>query len=115
MRYKLYLDGLPAAVVVRDPVTGVIQVDYDDGVPVGKLENVFGSGGGGSRPSVKFILYNHFNFVVKVSPAPQTTTSELRIVGFEIEPRSYAPEGPLAWNNAIHRPLYLDELRQQLV
>lgn len=37
MHYKLYLDELPAAVVIRDPVNGDVHKDYNEGIPVGKL------------------------------------------------------------------------------
>ena len=34
--YNLYLDGLPAAVKIRDPETGELETNYQDGIPVGK-------------------------------------------------------------------------------
>jgi len=42
-------------------------------------------------------------------------TTAVRIVGFEVEPRSYTPSMEPArrpnWEYKVHRPLYLDELR----
>ena len=80
MRYKLYLDELPAAVVVRDPITDHFKTEYSEGIPVGKL--IIDSSG-----KNKYILYNHFNFLVKTQPIAKS--SKIRIVGFEIEPRYY--------------------------
>ena len=66
MHYKLYLDGLPAAVIIRDPVTGYIKRDYQEGVPVGRM--VWSADGDTSNLTKKFILYNHWNIMVKVHP-----------------------------------------------
>ena len=65
--YRIYIDGLPAAVIVRDPVTGHVHKDYNEGIPVGKyvLDNT-----DVNNPVEKYILYNHFNFVVKTQPVP---------------------------------------------
>ena len=65
MRYKLYLDELPAAVIVRDPITGHVKKDYSEGIPVGKL--IIDSSDS-KKPVKKFILYNHLNFVIKTQP-----------------------------------------------
>ena len=67
MRYKLFLDELPAAVVMRNSDTGQIKVDYDDGIPVGMVVNSIEPG---KPPSKKFMLFNTFNMVVKLAPAP---------------------------------------------
>lgn len=56
--FKLYLDGLPSAVVVRDPVTGEVHNEYDDGIPVGKI--VYDKDG-----KKKYVLYNHWILTVK--------------------------------------------------
>mmetsp|Transcript_870 Transcript_870/g.1174 ORF Transcript_870/g.1174 Transcript_870/m.1174 type:complete len:117 (-) Transcript_870:1334-1684(-) len=110
MHYKLYVDGLPAAVIVRDPVTGHTHRDYQQGIPVGKIV-VDSSDIKNIRH--KYVLYNHWNIVVKTQPMEQTTA--VRIVGFEVEPRSYTPSMEPArrpnWEYKVHRPLYLDELR----
>ena len=34
-RYNLYLDGLPAAVRLRNKETGELELNYQDGIPVG--------------------------------------------------------------------------------
>lgn len=36
----------------------------------------------------KFLLYNHWNILVKYQPVPESE-KEFHIVGFEVEPRSY--------------------------
>ena len=35
--YNLYLDGLPAAVRLRNKETGELELNYEDGIPVGFL------------------------------------------------------------------------------
>lgn len=103
-RFKLYVDGLPSAVVVRDPVTGEVHNEYDDGIPVGKY--FYDS----TTDSFKYILYNHFMLTIKEQPIEDS--KKVRIVGFEVEPRSYWP-GELVTNEyQKHKPLYLDELKQ---
>ena len=82
-RYKLYVDGLPSAVVVRDPETGDVYNKYDDGIPVGKY--IYDK----TTDSSRYILYNHWILTIKESPIDET--KKVRIVGFEVEPRSYWP------------------------
>ena len=110
MHYKLYLDGLPAAVINRNPVTGDVSTDYKEGVPVGRT--VWSSDGDTGSLTKKFILYNHWNIVVKVHPVENS--NQVQVVGFEIEPRSYTPsiepERSPNWEYKVHRPLYLDDL-----
>ena len=106
MRYQLYLDGLPAATIIRDPESGAVHTSYGDGIPVGKV--VFDA----ISQQGRHILYNHLNILVKTQPVPES--NELRIVGFEVEPRSYRPvkfqpEQEPAWNFTAHVPLYLEE------
>lgn len=111
MHYRIYLDGLPAAVIVRDPVTGHVHKDYNEGIPVGKMiidqTDI-------KNPKEKYLIYNHFNFVVKTQVVPES--ERVRIVGFEVEPRSYMPQNDKAkqpsWEYREHRPLFIDELRK---
>ena len=103
-RYKLYVDGLPSAVVVRDPVTGDVSNNYDDGIPVGKY--IYDK----TTDSIRYILYNHWILTVKESPIDET--KKVRIVGFEVEPRSYWPGEEISLDYNKHKPLYLDELKQ---
>ena len=35
-RFRLYLDGLPSASIIRDPFSNTTVTDYDDGVSVGE-------------------------------------------------------------------------------
>ena len=79
--YRLFLDGLPSATVIRDPETGQEHTDYQSGVPVGKL--VYDETGA----DFKYILYNHWNFVIKTAQVEQSL--HYRIIGFTVEPRSY--------------------------
>ena len=64
--FKLYVDGLPSAVVVRDPETGEVHNEYQDGIPIGKA--VYDS----TTDSTKYILYNHWIITVKESPIEDT-------------------------------------------
>ena len=65
-RFKLYVDGLPSAVVVRDPETGEVHNEYDDGIPVGKV--VYDH----TTDTTKYILYNHWILTIKESPIDET-------------------------------------------
>ena len=80
--YRLFLDGLPSATVIRDPETGHEHTDYQSGIPVGKL--VYDETGA----DFKYILYNHWNFVIKTAQVEQSL--HYRIIGFTVEPRSYS-------------------------
>ena len=48
-RYKLYLDDLPSATMVRDPESGDLIPDFRDGIPVGEYD----------RETKKLMIYNH--------------------------------------------------------
>ena len=81
-RYRLYIDGLPSAVIIRDPETGKVHKDYFDGIPVGKMVK-------GDQDGVfNYVLYNHWVITTRVQPLEGSSKS-FRIVGFEVEPRSY--------------------------
>ena len=99
-RFRLYTDGLPSAVVNVNPITGHRHQDYDDGIPVGKV--VYDENG-----NEKYILYNHWNMVIKLQPIDQTT--QKRIVGFEVEPRSFGIKVEPTEKD-FNKPLYLDDL-----
>ena len=58
--YKLYVDGLPSAVIIRDPETGSIHKEYHEGIPVGKLVTDPNTG------KDRHILYNHWILSIKV-------------------------------------------------
>ena len=36
-KYRLFIDNLPSATIVRNPETGAVHTDYFSGIPVGKL------------------------------------------------------------------------------
>ncbi len=101
-KFRLYVDGLPSAVLIRDPETGAVHKDFDSGVPVGKLINT------GDVENMRYVLYNHWNIVVKTSPVPESKNH--RIVGFEVEPRSYAQGETVNLQFKQHKVLYLDDL-----
>ena len=61
-KYRLYIDGLPNAVLKRDPITGSIHPKYDEGVPVGKVVRDDEDG------KLKYALYNHWIITVKTQP-----------------------------------------------
>lgn len=83
-KYKLYLDGLPSAVILRDKKNRELPVDYTSGIPIGEFHGLG-----------KVMIYNHFDIIVKVHT---TMEGHHRIVGFEVEPYSIA-EGPNRINN----------------
>ena len=35
--YRLYVDKLPSAVKIRNPITGDVHTDYYEGIPIGIL------------------------------------------------------------------------------
>ena len=98
--FRLYTDGLPSAVVRVDPVSGHRHQDYDDGIPVGKLVT-------DQNGKEKYILYNHWNMVIKLQDLENT--KQKRIVGFEVEPRSFGI-GVEPTERDFNKPLYLDDL-----
>lgn len=74
-RYNLYLDGLPAAVRLRNKETGELELNYHDGIPVGFKDDY----------QDKFFVYNHLHMEVKYNKVSEKIK---QIVGFVIEPRS---------------------------
>lgn len=67
----------------RNPVNGDVHPKYDEGVPVGKIVRDDSDG------RTKYALYNHWLITIKKQPVEHS--SRMRIVGFEVEPRSYYP------------------------
>lgn len=96
--FKLYLDGLPSATIIRDPVTGETHKDYFDGIPIGKHYGTFGD--------YSYVLYNHWIITVKTQAVEDA--KHQRIVGFEVEPRSYANGESVTMDFHEHIPLYLN-------
>lgn len=82
--YRLFIDGLPSATMVRNPETGDVHDDFMSGIPVGKL--VYDEAG----INYKYILYNHWNIIIKTQEVENSLHQ--RIVGFEVEPRSFAQD-----------------------
>ena len=75
-RYRLYLDNLPSATMVREEETGKIIPNYDDGIPVGVY----------NEKDDTVMLYNHLSMTVLTHF--EGGSDKQRIVGFEIEPQS---------------------------
>ena len=100
--YRLFVDNLPSATKIRDPETGVEHKDYQSGIPVGKL--VYDETG----TFFKYILYNHWNIVITTAPVEDSLHH--RILGFDVEPRSYAQGELRHWDYKGHKPLYVDDL-----
>ena len=98
--YRLYVDNLAVAVKVRHPVSGELEeIGYSKLVPIGIKENG------------RHILYNHWIFTVLTQPIQNS--SEVYIVGFEVEPRSYRHGQTIKMQWEHHEPLFIDELRSQ--
>ena len=74
-RFNLYLDGLPAAVSLRNKETGQLELNYEDGIPVGFYDDFLD----------KFFVYNHLHMEVRYNKVSEKIK---QIVGFTIEPRS---------------------------
>ena len=100
--YKLFIDGLPSAVIRRDPVTGDVHTNYDDGIPVGMKVRT-------SPEEIKTILYNHWIITIKTKPVEES--KHMQIVGFEVEPRSYAIGESPTLDYSPHKVLYLEDLQ----
>ena len=90
-KYKLYLDGLPSATILRDKKNKELPVDYTSGIPIGEYHGLG-----------QIMIYNHLDIVVKVHT---TLEGHHRIVGFEVEPYSMG-EGP---NRISNNPTSADE------
>ena len=75
-KYKLYLDGLPSATIMRDDHNREMEPDYSVGIPIGRYD---GEG--------QVAIYNHLDIFVIVHNTPE---GHHRIVGFEVEPYSMA-------------------------
>ena len=85
-RYNLYLDGLPAAVLLRNPQTGELETSYEDGIPVGYY----------NEDENTYVVYNHLHMDVKYN---KVSKSIKQIVGFEIEPRSVQKQEMISWDH----------------
>lgn len=62
---------------LRDPESGIVHTDWDNGIPIGKRSS-----------DGEYLLYNHFILFVKTQPLPGSKWNH-RIVGFDVEARSY--------------------------
>lgn len=80
-RYQLFIDELPNATMEINEETGELEPNYKEGNLIGKhtYSKILGS---------DYILYNHLSITVKTHEV--TAGDELRIVGFEVEPKSIA-------------------------
>lgn len=78
--YRLYIDGLPSASVLRDKANKELPADYYHGIPIGKFD----------KDTFETTIYNHLDIIVVVH---DTMEGHHRIVGFEVEPYSIN-EGP---------------------
>jgi hypothetical protein len=75
--YKLFLDDLPSASILRDKMNKEMPADYFHGIPIGKYD----------KTKHQAILYNHWDIIVITH---DTMEGHHRIVGFEVEPYSIA-------------------------
>jgi hypothetical protein len=74
--YRLYLDHLPSATIMRDKDKKEKPADYQHGIPIGVFEGLG-----------KIMIYNHLDITVITH---NTLEGHHRIVGFEVEPYSIA-------------------------
>ena len=82
----MYLDGLPAAVRLRDPLTGEPSIGYGEGIPVGYYD----------EHESKHVVYNHLHIEVEYNQDGDSNKSY--IVGFIVEPRSIKSDAMLTWD-----------------
>lgn len=73
-RYQLFIDGLPNATLEKNG-QGVLEPNFKEGIYVGNITK-----------EGEVILYNHLDITIKTHHV--TGGNEVRIVGFEVEPRS---------------------------
>ena len=67
----MYLDGLPSAVMLRNPLTGELETTYGDGIPVGYYD----------EDKSQFIVYNHLHMEIRYN---ESSDKKKNIVGFEV-------------------------------
>ena len=99
-RYKLYLDDLPSATMIRDQKNRTLVPDYMQGIPVGEYDRV----------TKKLKIYNHLQITVKVHKA-NTVAKDKRIVGFEVHAMSRDPDDKhtlICDHTAQYDPFYLE-------
>ena len=77
-RYQLFIDDLPNATMEVNPDSKELEANFKEGIYVGKLDRSDGS----------LLIYNHLAMTVKTHHV--TGGDEMRVVGFEIEPKSIA-------------------------
>ena len=84
--------------MMRNPSTGKIHPDYEDGIPIGYFDAASG----------RYVVYNHLHMVVKTHSVE--SSNKQRIVGFEVEPRSVGdPErNPLAFDPRLPKKFLAD-------
>ena len=91
--YNLYLDGLPAAVRIRNPETGELETNYQDGIPVGHFDI--------EKENLKWILYNHLHMTIYY----RKENKNKQIVGFEVEPRAIMFNEMISWEHEMSTPI----------
>ena len=90
--YRLFIDDLPAASILRDKNNKELAADYVGGIPLGYS---LGSTG-------EYALYNHWDIVITVH---DTIDGHHRIVGFDVEPYSIAEGEHRAQNDPTAEPM----------
>ena len=75
--YQLYLDGLPAAVMLRDPATGDMSKSYSTDIPIGYRNS--------NSEREEFVVYNHLDMEIMYNTVG---TNKAQVVGFVVTPRS---------------------------
>jgi hypothetical protein len=91
-QYKLHLDGLPSATIIRSK-DGKEILDYFEGIPVGLYEKDHSK----RDSEEKFMIFNHLRIEVLVH---ETYEGHMRVVGFEVEPFSLADHTPPKFDHA---------------
>ena len=92
-RYKLYLDGIPSAVIVRNEETGIMEPDYKQGIPVGYYD----------AGKDEHYIYNHLDIRVRTHSV-EGDKDQRRIVGFEVYPKSVKLDFPLVRSTLDEQP-----------
>ena len=87
---------MPSATILR-ATDGSEHVDYDDGIPLGYIMS-----------NGEFAIYNHWYITVRLQYLEDSKSN--RIVGFEVEPRSYAHGLDRPYGYGPHEPMSLNKL-----
>ena len=92
MRYQLFIDDLPNATMVKNEESDELEASFKEGIFVGT-----------HHEDGAVTINNHLAITVKTHHV--TGGDEVRVVGFEVEPKSVASTGNLAASRIDNQPM----------